>query len=355
MSPGDELVHVHLVGLPVRTRTRFLQHLRDLSRELSLVRIGAERGPGTSLPPRLLHVAAELDGTYAAFRAGPDAVVEAAAAAGQDFCDVTYTVPPSAAPFLQHLGEVLEEADEFCRGEAHLLSLPAPEDVVAYRRWVVSEPTRQLAGQAPRPWRPLPSQPARADAVPPPGPPPPTAEHPSAEHLPPGHQTTVPAPRPDDESAVRGGTGEVVRQPLVLEPTARSAATARRYVREAVRGLGAEELEESAELGVSELVANAVLHARTAFTLTVGATVDGRVRVAVTDSSSALVRPRHLAVTSTTGRGLQLVASVSSAWGVDELPADRGPGKTVWFEPSASTPQIGPFAGDWALELDALR
>jgi hypothetical protein len=339
MGGDDGLVQVHLVGLPLQARTRFSQHLRDLTRELSLIQIGAVRSTTTSLPPRLLQIATELDTTYAAFRAAPDAVVEAALAAGEDFCDVTYTVPPSAGAFLQRLGAILEEADDFCRAEQHLLSLPASEEVVAYRRWMVAESARQLAGEPPRPWRHLPP----TAAV---GAPNATTEPASAEPLP---RSAAPEP-----TAGSGESGVVVGEPLTMESVASSTAAARRYVRERLGELGLAQLEEAAELGVSELVTNALLHARTAFTLTVRTTVGGGVRIEVTDSAPTLIQPRRLVTTATTGRGLQLVAAVSSRWGIADLPAELGPGKTVWFEPAEFTIDLATPGAEWVLDLDAL-
>ena len=136
---------------------------------------------------------------------------------------------------------------------------------------------------------------------------------------------------------------------LVMESVASSVALSRRHVRRVVREMGAEAVEESAELGVCELVTNAMLHARTVFTVTVRAMPTGRVRVEVTDSSPRPLQPRRFGVVATTGRGLQLVASVSSDWGIEELPAATGPGKTVWFEPREVADETGPDAGQWDL------
>ncbi|NAZ87049.1 ATP-binding protein [Kineococcus sp. T90] len=128
--------------------------------------------------------------------------------------------------------------------------------------------------------------------------------------------------------------GHVVEPPLVLDPAANAVAAARRYVRRALARLDAQELEESAELAVSELVTNALLHARTAFAITVRSTPAGRVRIEVSDSSPLPPQERRFGLGATTGRGLRLVEAVSGAWGIDPLEGER-PGKTVWFEPRA--------------------
>lgn len=78
---------------------------------------------------------------------------------------------------------------------------------------------------------------------------------------------------------------------------------------------------------VSELVTNAILHARTAFLVTVilkGETI----RVAVRDNSAALPVRRDYQNLQPTGRGLHIVEALADRWGVAEEPE----GKTVWFE-----------------------
>lgn len=106
-----------------------------------------------------------------------------------------------------------------------------------------------------------------------------------------------------------------------------SAAGARRFVRDVCLNWGCEELADSALLVVSELVTNAVTHARTRCTLTIrlrGAVL----RLEVTDNSHEAPSPRLLSAYSEGGRGLFIVAALSSSWGID--PASRG--KTVWAE-----------------------
>ena len=116
--------------------------------------------------------------------------------------------------------------------------------------------------------------------------------------------------------------------------------------------LGAQELEESAELGVSELVTNAVLHAHTPCTVSVLVQPGGGVRIAVADRSPVPVQERSFGLVATTGRGLRLVASVSTAWGVEVLPAGGGPGKSVRFEPCAVA--VAMDLGDFSAELAEL-
>jgi anti-sigma regulatory factor (Ser/Thr protein kinase) len=116
--------------------------------------------------------------------------------------------------------------------------------------------------------------------------------------------------------------------PLRLDPLGESVAIARRYVRDAVLALGHEHLLDSAVLGVSELVTNACLHARTALTVVVAAAHPHGVRITVTDGSPTLPTQRRHGRTAATGRGLRLLDTFGR-WGVESAPE----GKAVWFEP----------------------
>jgi anti-sigma regulatory factor (Ser/Thr protein kinase) len=82
-----------------------------------------------------------------------------------------------------------------------------------------------------------------------------------------------------------------------------------------------------AQLVVSELATNSVLHARTPFSVSVRR--DGSaIRISVRDRSLTLPIMRDGGPTALSGRGLRLVAAVAQNWGV-ETASD---GKTVWAE-----------------------
>jgi KaiC/GvpD/RAD55 family RecA-like ATPase len=84
---------------------------------------------------------------------------------------------------------------------------------------------------------------------------------------------------------------------------------------------------DAVQLVVSELATNAVLHAGTPFSVSVSS--DGLVmRISVSDWSTQRPVMRDGSPTALSGRGLRLVAAVSSRWGVEKDPD----GKTVWAE-----------------------
>lgn len=139
-----------------------------------------------------------------------------------------------------------------------------------------------------------------------------------------------------DSDRTRGGTvaradaGVVARERLPGRPA--SAGAARRVVRAALGRTAPPDLAETAELLVSEVVTNAVVHAATDIELVVNVLPDGRVRVEVSDGSRHAPARRDYLPTATTGRGLQLVEELADASGTLRSPT----GKTVWFEVAAA-------------------
>jgi anti-sigma regulatory factor (Ser/Thr protein kinase) len=115
---------------------------------------------------------------------------------------------------------------------------------------------------------------------------------------------------------------------LPWDPT--SASAARRLVRRAFRELAPDALGDVVDLAVlltSELASNAILHARTPFTVTV-LRYDGVMRVSVRDGSRALPARRRYSLAASTGRGVALLQDCADRSGVES----HLDGKTVWFE-----------------------
>ncbi len=105
-----------------------------------------------------------------------------------------------------------------------------------------------------------------------------------------------------------------------------SAGQARRFARQALEQLGCEELAETVQLLVSELVVNAVLHAASPARLSLSI-VDERLRVEVADQDPALPQVQAFAPSAASGRGLLILDSLADDWGVEA----SAQGKTVWF------------------------
>jgi len=102
---------------------------------------------------------------------------------------------------------------------------------------------------------------------------------------------------------------------------------ARQFVDDTLRGWGCDAFVDASRLLVSELVTNAVLHARTDLTLVIRLLRDG-VRVEVIDGSPVAPVVRNYEDEAMTGRGLSLVNDLAVRWGVER----EGDGKSVWFE-----------------------
>lgn len=112
-----------------------------------------------------------------------------------------------------------------------------------------------------------------------------------------------------------------------------SARTARRLVSWALHVWGLEAVEDSAQLVVTELMANAVAHARMSMVrVTVSRMSETQVRVAVVDRSRDMPKPLAVSLNHEWGRGLTIVdALCEGRWGT----APQRWGKSVWAELTA--------------------
>jgi Histidine kinase-, DNA gyrase B-, and HSP90-like ATPase len=115
-------------------------------------------------------------------------------------------------------------------------------------------------------------------------------------------------------------------------------------VRDVLAAWGADQFEEPAMLLTSELVTNAVLHARSRPELKLRLTGD-RLWVGVSDNTPVSPVRKRYGPEAGTGRGLMLVERMAAAWGTSL--SDHG--KVVWFELSPEAEATG-----IALEAEAL-
>lgn len=142
----------------------------------------------------------------------------------------------------------------------------------------------------------------------------------------------------------------VAERTVELEPTPRSAALARQLVRQALVACGREQWRDAAELAVSEIVTNGVLHAHTTLVLSVRCSAE-ELRVHVRDDNPVLPAQRRYGGHATTGRGMTLVAGVTSSHGVTPLPSG---GKSVWFTISGDNDRDPEdLLAQWEDEADA--
>ncbi|AJF67063.1 ATP-binding SpoIIE family protein phosphatase [Streptomyces vietnamensis] len=116
-----------------------------------------------------------------------------------------------------------------------------------------------------------------------------------------------------------------------LEPEDAAPGRARRLARRALARWDLEELTDSVELLISEVVTNAVRYAERPVTLRLLRT--DVLRCEVGDDSPQLPRQRRARDTDEGGRGLFLVNRLARRWGATRLSG----GKVVWFELATRT------------------
>jgi len=132
--------------------------------------------------------------------------------------------------------------------------------------------------------------------------------------------------RPGNEPQVDGAMARVELQ-LPGEPG--SVRSARRLVSRTLLDWALPHLQDAASLLTSELVTNAVLHAKTGISVELyrhGAVL----RVTVRDGSPQPAERRRHAVTAGTGRGLGLLTVLATDWRSE--PSGPPYRKAVWFE-----------------------
>ena len=112
-----------------------------------------------------------------------------------------------------------------------------------------------------------------------------------------------------------------------LRPRPQAAGEARHLARRTLTSWGFDEAADVVLLVVSELVTNAVTHAKSLMRFTLE--LHGNcVRVSVTDTSASMPEEQAPEPSEEHGRGIQLVDLLSSTWGAQILPD----GKLVWAE-----------------------
>lgn len=125
---------------------------------------------------------------------------------------------------------------------------------------------------------------------------------------------------------------------LTLAPDTRASAAARTWLRERLGDWDLSDAAADLQVVISELVTNAVLHARSAVDLTISVG-EGVIELSVADSDPRLPQPRVASeVWDEGGRGLMLVSELSDEWGV----AHHTHGKQIWIRVPA--PNSWPFA-----------
>lgn len=152
VGPTADLVEVRLLDLPLPVHQRSSEHFDELQREFALLRVQQDDVETPDVPVRLLDLVDALRERFAGFTTSTVQELEQAMDEGRDRVDLVFRVPPEAADAARTLGDLLDEADRFCRRGGALLTLEAPPEALAYRRWYLDEFIHQIDGGPPRPW-----------------------------------------------------------------------------------------------------------------------------------------------------------------------------------------------------------
>lgn len=124
-----------------------------------------------------------------------------------------------------------------------------------------------------------------------------------------------------------GSGPQTDRAVLDLPETQFAPAEARTAIRDVLARWGFHDLIDDASLVVSELVGNAVEHARTACVVVLNR-AEGGLRIEVTDQGEADPVAQSVGADAERGRGLMIVSHLATAWGVQR----DSQSKSVWVE-----------------------
>lgn len=146
-------VTVRLLDVPIELHRRTFAAISDLQRELTLIVTEPDAG---EVPVQVVEIAREFRDLLGPIIAGDRDVIDAAQAEGRAHVELRYTISTEVAPVvrdvLARIPPLLGEVDRFCHEAGELLSLAPDPEQLAYRRWVFTEPVRQLDGAEPTPW-----------------------------------------------------------------------------------------------------------------------------------------------------------------------------------------------------------
>jgi hypothetical protein len=148
---NGDIVEVRLLRFPLPLWARAREHHDELMREFALLALSSEPAR-RDVPARLQALIDALGRQYGAAVEVSNVERDRAWRRGEAACDLVYRVPRSARHACVQLSAMLDEADRFCRAGHDLLTLAAPPDIVAFRRWYLDEFVRQIDGQEPTPW-----------------------------------------------------------------------------------------------------------------------------------------------------------------------------------------------------------
>jgi hypothetical protein len=153
-DPNNDLYQVRVVQMPVPLWSRSQEQHDALMREFALMSVPSDESElQRHVPTRLAQLIDTLTADFEGVSTEQEQQLYDAAAAKQPVIDeLVYTLPRAAVHASKALGEMLDEADEFCRQGKHLLTLAADDELVRFRRWYLDQFIDQADGKPPVAW-----------------------------------------------------------------------------------------------------------------------------------------------------------------------------------------------------------
>lgn len=144
---ADPALVLHPVVLDVEAATLVAseQHQAELLREFQLISLSASAEDlERQLPGRLAALIVETLADYTAVQNTNLERTHDALARGDTTVRLEMDLPFAVVAAIEKILAALEEADTYCRRGGALLTLAAPPEVAAFRRWFVVEITRRI-------------------------------------------------------------------------------------------------------------------------------------------------------------------------------------------------------------------
>jgi hypothetical protein len=150
----DDLFEARMLQLPVKVWARSQEQHDALMREFALMSVPTDEDDRQRhVPTRLAQLIDTLTADFEGVATAQEQALFDASNEGVEVIDeLVYNMPRAVVPASKALGDMLDEADEYCRQGKHLLTLAADEELVRFRWWFLDQFIDQADGKPPVPW-----------------------------------------------------------------------------------------------------------------------------------------------------------------------------------------------------------
>jgi hypothetical protein len=150
----DDLFEARMLQLPVKVWARSQEQHDALMREFALMSVPTDEDDRQRhVPTRLAQLIDTLTADFEGVATAQEQQLFDASNKGVEVIDeLVYNMPRAVVPASKALGDMLDEADEYCRQGKHLLTLAADEELVRFRWWFLDQFIDQADGKPPVAW-----------------------------------------------------------------------------------------------------------------------------------------------------------------------------------------------------------